>query len=85
MGSMISDEAFQSKLLELQTEADSITENSDKKSIEIAANTLKGMSYSPTLLFDTPQFVRNLEKAYKEIWKIFLAGEKPRQIEVREE
>jgi predicted O-linked N-acetylglucosamine transferase (SPINDLY family) len=35
-------------------------------------------------LFDTPRFVRNLEKAYKEMWKIFLAGEKPRKIEVVE-
>ncbi len=35
-------------------------------------------------LFDTPQFVRNLEKAYAEMWKIFLTGEKPRQIEVVE-
>jgi protein O-GlcNAc transferase len=36
-------------------------------------------------LFDTPRFVRNLEKAYKEIWKIFLVGETPRQIEVMED
>jgi protein O-GlcNAc transferase len=35
-------------------------------------------------LFDTPRFVRNLETAYKEMWKIFLAGEAPRQIEVLE-
>ena len=34
-------------------------------------------------LFDTPRFGRNLEKAYKEMWKIFLAGEQPRRIEVR--
>jgi protein O-GlcNAc transferase len=33
-------------------------------------------------LFDTPRFARNLERAYKEMWKIFLAGEAPRQIEV---
>jgi protein O-GlcNAc transferase len=33
-------------------------------------------------LFDTPRFVRNLEKAYKEMWKIFLSRETPRQIEV---
>lgn len=25
-----------------------------------------------------------LEKAYKEMWKIFLAGEQPRRIEVKE-
>jgi len=35
-------------------------------------------------LFDTPRFAKNLEKAYKEMWKIFLAGEKPRRIEVEE-
>ncbi|MHC4183354.1 MAG: O-linked N-acetylglucosamine transferase family protein [Planctomycetota bacterium] len=33
-------------------------------------------------LFDTPGFARNLEKAYKEMWKIFVAGETPRLIEV---
>jgi protein O-GlcNAc transferase len=33
-------------------------------------------------LFDTPRFVRNLETAYKEMWKIFLSGDAPRQIEV---
>jgi protein O-GlcNAc transferase len=35
-------------------------------------------------LFDTPRFARNLEKAYKEMWELFLAGERPRQIEVAE-
>jgi protein O-GlcNAc transferase len=35
-------------------------------------------------LFDTPRFVRNLEGAYKEMWSIFLAGERPRQLEVVE-
>ena len=35
-------------------------------------------------LFDTPRFARNLEKAYKEMWEIFMAGESPRQIEVVE-
>ncbi len=35
-------------------------------------------------LFDTPRFAGNLEKAYKEMWKIFTAGESPRQIEVVE-
>jgi protein O-GlcNAc transferase len=33
-------------------------------------------------LFDSPRFTRNLEKAYKEMWNVFLAGETPRQIEV---
>jgi protein O-GlcNAc transferase len=35
-------------------------------------------------LFDTPRFVRNLEKAYEEMWQIFLAREKLRQIDVVE-
>ncbi len=35
-------------------------------------------------LFDTHRFARNLEKAYEEMWKIFLAGETPRQIEIAE-
>ena len=35
-------------------------------------------------LFDTPRFVRNLESAYREMWNIFSAGEKPRQIAVLE-
>jgi protein O-GlcNAc transferase len=35
-------------------------------------------------LFDTPRFVRNIEKAYKEMWQIFLAEQRPRQIEVVE-
>ena len=36
-------------------------------------------------LFDTPRFAGNLEKAYKEMWKIFIAGESPRQIKVVED
>ena len=35
-------------------------------------------------LFDTPRFVKNLERAYKEMWNIFLVGEVPRKIEVLE-
>jgi len=35
-------------------------------------------------LFDTRRFTTNLERAYKKMWKIFLAGEKPRQIKVIE-
>jgi predicted O-linked N-acetylglucosamine transferase (SPINDLY family) len=38
----------------------------------------------PSSLFDTPRFVENIENAYKEMWKIFLRGESPRKIEVRE-
>jgi protein O-GlcNAc transferase len=35
-------------------------------------------------LFDTSRFTRNLESAYKKIWKIFLNGEKPRRIAIEE-
>jgi protein O-GlcNAc transferase len=35
-------------------------------------------------LFDTHRFITNLESAYKEMRRIFLAGEKPRQIKVIE-
>jgi protein O-GlcNAc transferase len=35
-------------------------------------------------LFDTPRFARNLEKAYKKMWEIFLTGERARQIDVVE-
>ncbi|MDM8523367.1 tetratricopeptide repeat protein [Desulfococcaceae bacterium HSG8] len=31
-------------------------------------------------LFDTQKFTRNLEKVYKQMWEIFLSGEKPRHI-----
>lgn len=34
-------------------------------------------------LFDTGQFVRNLEKAYETMWSIYLNGESPRLIEIR--
>lgn len=33
-------------------------------------------------LFDTPRFARNLEAAYKEFWRLYLAGEAPRMVEV---
>ena len=32
--------------------------------------------------FDTSRFTKDLETAYKEMWRIFLAGEPPRRIEV---
>jgi protein O-GlcNAc transferase len=35
-------------------------------------------------LFDTPRFVRNLENAYKMMWKIFAGGHPPQSIEVAE-
>jgi protein O-GlcNAc transferase len=36
-------------------------------------------------LFDTPRFVWNLEKAYQEMWRIFIKGGDPKQFEVIEE
>jgi protein O-GlcNAc transferase len=36
-------------------------------------------------LFDTPRFVRNLEKAYKKMWELCLSGKKPGQIEIVDE
>ncbi|MBW1768242.1 MAG: tetratricopeptide repeat protein [Deltaproteobacteria bacterium] len=36
-------------------------------------------------LFDTPRFTRNLEKAYTQMWEIFVAGGPPQQIDVVEE
>jgi protein O-GlcNAc transferase len=36
-------------------------------------------------LFDTIRFVKNLENAYNEMWRIFLEGRAPMQIEVFEE
>jgi protein O-GlcNAc transferase len=35
-------------------------------------------------LFDTPRFTANLERAYDRMWKIYLAGEKPRPINLIE-
>jgi len=35
-------------------------------------------------LFDTQRFVKNLERAYKEMWRIFSSMERPRRIEVVE-
>jgi predicted O-linked N-acetylglucosamine transferase (SPINDLY family) len=35
-------------------------------------------------LFDTPRFVKNLERVYKEMWEIYLAGEETRHIEIVE-
>ncbi len=36
-------------------------------------------------LFDTPRFVRNLERAYGAMWEVHAAGQPPRAIDVREE
>ena len=34
-------------------------------------------------LFDTERFVKNLEKAYTEVWEIYLKGEKSKEIEIK--
>jgi hypothetical protein len=36
-------------------------------------------------LFDTPRFVRNLERAYRALWDVYAAGNPPQQIEVSED
>ncbi len=33
-------------------------------------------------LFDTPRFVKNLEKAYRKIWHIYRKGHSPKQVEI---
>jgi predicted O-linked N-acetylglucosamine transferase (SPINDLY family) len=33
-------------------------------------------------LFDTPRFVRDLERAYEEMWRLHASGARPRLIEV---
>jgi predicted O-linked N-acetylglucosamine transferase (SPINDLY family) len=45
---------------------------------KLNANRLK------TPLFDTSRFVRNLECAYSKMWRIFLEGRVPAQIQVSE-
>jgi predicted O-linked N-acetylglucosamine transferase (SPINDLY family) len=35
-------------------------------------------------LFDTARFVKNLEKAYREIWRRYQAGETPRMITIED-
>lgn len=35
-------------------------------------------------LFDTPRFVRNLERAYQRMWEIYCAGEKPQAITIND-
>jgi protein O-GlcNAc transferase len=59
-----------------------LAQNPDQ--LEAIRTTLnRNRSFKP--LFDTPRFVRDLEKAYKKMWEIFLSGENPRLIEVEEE
>ena len=33
-------------------------------------------------LFDTARYVRHLDAAYQEMWRIWAAGEMPRRIEI---
>ena len=68
------------------------TEEYEALAVQLAINTFKLKEIRQKIalnrivepLFDTPRFVRNLETAYKEMWKIFLAGEAPQQIEISE-
>jgi len=63
---------YQALAIELATNPGALTKIQDK----LLENRLKAP------LFDTPRFVKNLEKAYKEMWKIFLSGKKPEPIHV---
>jgi predicted O-linked N-acetylglucosamine transferase (SPINDLY family) len=55
----------------------------DRNQLQTISDKLaKNRSVEP--LFDTPRFVRNLEKAFKKMWEIYLSGERPRQIAVLE-
>ncbi|MEW6266148.1 MAG: tetratricopeptide repeat protein [Thermodesulfobacteriota bacterium] len=42
----------------------------------------RNITFEP--LFDTARFTRNLEAAYEEIWRLFLSGQPPRSIEIKE-
>jgi protein O-GlcNAc transferase len=67
-------EDYESRAVELATNPEKLSEVRQK----VWKNRLN------TPLFDTPRFVKNLERAYREMWKIFMEGAKPRQIEVVE-
>jgi len=64
----------------------------EKKLVELAVNpdlllktkecVLANRLTSP--LFDTPRYTKNIEKGYKEMWEIYMNGELPRQIEIKE-
>ncbi|MFC1881553.1 tetratricopeptide repeat protein [Thermodesulfobacteriota bacterium] len=64
-------------------------EEYEKLSVRLATHPseLKAVRYKLNInrlknpLFDTPRFVRNLEHAYSEMWRIFLEGRAPMQIE----
>ena len=74
-------ELITQSLEEYESLATDLANNPDKLQEirrKLAGNLLTGP------LFDTPRFVKNLESAYKEIWKIFIAGESQRQIKVVE-
>jgi protein O-GlcNAc transferase len=49
---------------------------------EIRQRLIKNRLTEP--LFATLRFVKNLEKTYKKMWETFLAGEKPRRLEIVE-
>jgi len=66
-------------LEEYESLAIDMARNPDKLQM-LRQKTMKNRLVGP--LFDTPGFTKNLEKAYKEMWKIFVAGERPRQIKM---
>jgi protein O-GlcNAc transferase len=49
---------------------------------EIRQRLIRNRKTAP--LFDTPRFVLNLEKAYKQMWDIYLNGEMPRHLAIEE-
>ena len=74
-------ELITTKLEDYESLAVSLALNPDKLNAicrKLAANRLT----EP--LFDTPRFVKNLETAFKKMWNIYAAGQRPRIIEVPE-
>ena len=56
----------------------------DSMGLDALRNRLKG-NIGSMPLFDTSAFTVNLERAFKEIWAIYLSGEAPRIIDVKKE
>ena len=66
-------------LEEFETLAVQLASNPDR--LQALRQKLGGLRLTEPL-FDTPRFVRNLEKAYKKIWQIYLEGQIPQPIEI---
>jgi len=66
-------------------------EEYEKLAIDLASSPQKLLSIHYSLLskrlseplFDTQRFTRNLEKAYQQMWQIYLSGKKPHKIVVK--